>query len=174
MDDIELVAYDEAWPGRFQSERALLSRLLPAEQVLAIEHGGSTAIPGLDAKPIIDIYVAVPAIDQARASFPALLEAAGYAYWADNPNRDRLFFVKGLPPAGAGRTHHIHVMEPTSVPWRRAMQFRDYLRAHPAEAQRYLVLKRELAALHRHDREAYTRAKDPYVESVLALAGARR
>ncbi len=170
MDEVVLAPYDAEWPGRFLSERAVLASVLPPDQVVAIEHAGSTAIPGLDAKPIIDIFVAVPDIEAARVAFPPILETIGYAFWAENPDRERLFFVKGLPPRAPARTHHVHAMETAAAAWQRALLFRDYLRAHAGEAQRYLHLKRDLARRHREDREAYTRAKDDYVADVVGRA----
>lgn len=170
MDEVVLAPYDAEWPSRFRSERAVLADVLPPTQVIAIEHAGSTAIPGLEAKPIIDIFVAVPDIDVARATFPPILDAIGYAFWAENPDHERLFFVKGLPPRAPARTHHVHVMETAAAAWQRALLFRDYLRSHADEAQRYLHLKRELAVRHREDREAYTRAKDDYVAGVVGRA----
>jgi len=169
-DEIEIVDYDPSWPRLFEEERAALARVLPAEQILAIEHAGSTAIPGLAAKPIIDIFVAVPSIDQARATLVEPIEKLGYAYWAENPKRDRMFFVKGMPPYGPRRTHHVHVSEPTSDAWQRPLMFRDYLRCHPDEAERYHRLKLDLASRFRHDREAYTTAKDAFVEAIVRLA----
>ena len=169
-DEIEIVGYDASWPRLFQEERQLLVRTLPADQVLAIEHAGSTAIPGLAAKPIIDILVAVRSIEVARAVLVEPIVAIGYVHWAENPDKTRMFFVKGMPPYGERRTHHIHIVEPTSETWRRTLTFRDYLRAHTDEALRYQLLKRELAQRHRSDREAYTRAKDSYVLGVLDMA----
>lgn len=169
-DEIELVDCDPSWPRLFEEERALLKRLLPDDQVLAIEHAGSTAIPGLAAKPIIDIFVAVRSIEVAKATLVPPIEAIGYVYWAENPDQSRMFFVKGMPPYGERRTHHIHVLEPMSGHWQRVLAFRDYLRAHPDEAARYHQLKLDLAQRHHADREAYTRGKDAYVLAVVEMA----
>ena len=122
------------------------------------------------AKPIIDIFVAVPSIEQARATLVEPIEEIGYVYWAENPKRDRMFFVKGMPPYGPRRTHHVHVSEPTSEAWQRPLLFRDYLRRHGAEAERYRRLKLDLASRYRDDREAYTNAKDAFVEAIVQLA----
>lgn len=169
-DEIEIVDYDTRWPRLFEQERAVLAQTLPPDQILAIEHAGSTAIPGLAAKPIIDIFIAVPSIEIARSMLVAPIEAIGYAYWAENPDQTRMFFVKGMPPHGERRTHHIHIIEATSEHWQRVLAFRDHLRAHADEAERYQQLKRELALCHRSDREGYTRAKDFYVLRVLNAA----
>lgn len=174
MDEISLVPYDAAWTARFEAECAALARALPQDHVVAIEHAGSTAIPGLEAKPIIDIFIAVRDVAAARASFVAPVTSLGYVYWAENPDPETMFFVKGMPPFGEGRTHHVHVLQPDTARWERVMLFRDHLRTDPAEAHRYVALKRELAARHRADREAYTRAKDGYVARVVEAARAKR
>ena len=99
----------------------------------------------------------------------APLEAAGYAFRDQNPDTDRLFFVKGLPPSAPRRTHHLHLMEagPGAL---KHIAFRDYLRDHPGEAKRYADLKQDLARRHHTDREAYTAAKGAFIEGVLARA----
>jgi GrpB-like predicted nucleotidyltransferase (UPF0157 family) len=126
----------------------------------------STAISGLSAKPIIDILIAVRSLTTAQATFVEALRNLDYVYWADNPKKDRKFFVKGMPPFGSKRSHHVHVTEPDGEMWRR-LAFRNYLRAHPEEAETYERLKRRLASEHQTDREAYTDAKSAYVESVM-------
>jgi GrpB-like predicted nucleotidyltransferase (UPF0157 family) len=172
MDDIEIVAYDPAWPSLFEQEAIRLRAALKGEAISGLEHFGSTAIPRLAAKPIIDILIAVPSIKTARAVFPARLTSLAYVFWPDNPKTDRLFFVKGMPPYGERRTHHVHVTEPEGELWQRLV-FRDYLRAHPDEAERYEALKQRLAVEHRMDREAYTAAKSDYVANVVRKARAR-
>jgi len=166
MDDIALVSYDPTWPDMFEHEAARIRAALGPSLFEALEHFGSTAIPGLAAKPIIDILIAVRSVEAARRVFPEKLKALQYIFWADNPKRDRLFFVKGMPPFGERRTHHIHVTEPAGEMWQR-LAFRDYLRTHPDEAARYEALKVQLAKQHAHDREAYTSAKTDYVVSVM-------
>ncbi len=168
-DRNELVPYDPRWPELYRAEAPLVRAAL-GEQVVAIEHFGSTAIPGLAAKPIIDILVAVRAL-AAMGHAEAALAPLGYVFWRDNPKRDRMFFVKGMPPYGAGRSHHVHITELSGEMWRRRI-FRDYLISHPDEARRYEALKRDLLARFPDDRESYTDAKSAYVDSVMALAGA--
>ena len=170
MDEIEIEAYDPRWVGRFDEEAARVRKTLDAAGlvVTAVEHFGSTAVPGLAAKPVIDMLVGVGSLEQAvRVAVPALA-ALGYAYWYDNPNQAQMFFVKGLPPNGP-RTHHIHMVEPDSVFWER-LRFRDYLRAHPQEAEHYARLKRDLAERFRTDREAYTDAKAAYIRDIMQRA----
>jgi GrpB-like predicted nucleotidyltransferase (UPF0157 family) len=168
MDEIEIVEPDPRWPEMFRVEAARLRRALDPALVIDIEHFGSTAIAGLAAKPIIDILITVRSIAAAQSAIAPLL-ALGYVFWEDNPRKDRMFFVKGMPPHGARRTHHVHIMEPGDE-LQRQLLFRDYLRAHSDEAQRYEALKRDLAQRHRHDREAYTNAKDDYAAAITAKA----
>ncbi|MDB5416036.1 MAG: hypothetical protein JWR10_4371 [Rubritepida sp.] len=153
----------------YAAEAERLQAALPEGLALRIDHFGSTAVPGLLAKPVIDILVTVSSIEEARSIAVAPLEALGYAFWAENPRRERLFFVKGLPPRAPRRTHHVHMIEPSAAMWN-LLLFRDILRADPDEAARYAALKRELAVRHRQDREAYTDAKSAYVAEVIANA----
>lgn len=169
MDEVEIVDYDPRWPALFEQEAERLRAALDPSLIVGLEHFGSTAIPNLSAKPIIDILIAVRSLADARASFVEALQELDYVYWAENPKQDRMFFVKGMPPFGSGRTHHVHVTELDGEMWRR-LAFRDYLRAHPAEARRYAQLKRRLASEHPADREAYTDAKAAYIEKVMRKA----
>jgi GrpB-like predicted nucleotidyltransferase (UPF0157 family) len=171
MDDVELVPYDPDWPRQFAVEEKRLRGVLDPALVVGIEHFGSTAVPGLIAKPIIDILIAVTSLARAKAAAIEPILGLGYVYWADNPKPDRMFFVKGMPPYGARRTHHVHITEPDGEMWRRRLPFRDYLRAHPDEAARYAALKRDLAQRHATDREAYTDAKTDYVATVYRRMG---
>ncbi len=168
-DEISISPYDANWPHLFAEEKQRLETALKGHPILAIEHFGSTAIPNLPAKPIIDILIAVPSVATARTGFVPALETLDYVFWADNPKTDRLFFVKGMPPYGERRTHHVHVCERPSEQWERLL-FRDYLRAHSEAAEEYAALKYTLAEKHRSDREAYTDAKDEFVCRIMALA----
>ena len=166
MDEIEIVDYDPRWAFLFNEEAARLRAVLDPSLIVGLEHFGSTAIPGLAAKPIIDILIAVRSLAAARATFVEVLQKLDYIYWADNPRKDRMFFVQGMPPFGSRRSHHVHITEPTGELWHR-LAFRDYLRAHSDEAATYERLKKRLAVEHQTDREAYTDAKSVYVESVM-------
>jgi GrpB-like predicted nucleotidyltransferase (UPF0157 family) len=163
-DRIEIVDPDPSWPGQFEAEARALRSVLPAVSGLQIEHIGSTAVPGLRAKPIVDIMVLHPAPDL----WPSLIEpinSLGYVYWAENPRRDRMYFVKGMPPYGSRRTHHVHVRVPDDA--RAELRFRDALRADAALARRYAELKDVLAVRYANDRDAYTEAKTSFVSAVL-------
>jgi GrpB-like predicted nucleotidyltransferase (UPF0157 family) len=168
VDEVVIVNYDPRWSAWFMEETVRIRAVLSQNLVTRIEHFGSTAVPGLAAKPIIDLLVGVRSLAEARQEAIAPLETLGYAYWFDNPDPERMFFVKGLPP-NSPRTHHIHMIEPESNLWERLL-FRDYLRQHPDAAARYAELKRHLAHCHTSDREAYTIGKAEYIESVMQKA----
>jgi GrpB-like predicted nucleotidyltransferase (UPF0157 family) len=168
---VELHAYDPNWPAAFERERRLIGPLFPRPPRL-IEHMGSTSVPGLPAKPIIDIIVLVDDLEHGRAAISAL-EATGYSFWADNPDKTKLYLVKGLPPAPR-RTHHLHIYDDEDEV-QRHLVFRDHLRSSPEARAAYLALKEELAARFRDDREAYSRNKTEFVdELVLSLGGPGR
>lgn len=158
-----IVDYDPEWSARYAVERA---RILDAagEHLVAIAHVGSTSVPGLSAKPVVDIMLAVRRMGDARACI-APLEALGYEYRPETEASfpQRRFFRKFQ--AGT-RTYHLHVVELTSDFWHRLILFRDYLRAHPETAAEYSRLKRELAAQHSEDRGAYTDAKTVYIMGI--------
>jgi GrpB-like predicted nucleotidyltransferase (UPF0157 family) len=161
------VDYDPRWPDLFAQEAEKVRRVLGEEHVITIEHFRSTPVPGLAAKPIIDMLIGVPSLEDVQRAVPALAEL-GYAFWYDNSDTDRLFFVKGLPPNGS-RSHHLHVIEPDSPLWERLL-FRDYLRAHAQQAQRDAALKRDLAVRFANDRERYTQSKTDYIQQVMEKA----
>lgn len=169
MDEVEISEYNPKWPELFLVEKSAIATALSGQDILAIEHFGSTAIPGLAAKPVIDILIAVPSVSHARQTFVPLLKSLDYVFWAENPNTDRLFFVKGMPPFGERRTHHVHVAQKPSEMWSR-LKFRDYLRLHDDERTAYAQLKRGLSQKYSADREAYTAAKSEFVARVMLLA----
>lgn len=169
-DTVELVDYNPEWPKMAASEIEHLKMLLPSEHVLDIQHVGSTAIPGMISKPVIDIQVAVDSLIEAKKFAIGALESDGYVYWYENPDPERMFFVKGMPPFGQKRTHHVHMYEKSCSQWPNKILFRDYLIANQAVADEYAALKRELAELHPEDREKYTDAKADFIARILEEA----
>ncbi|MFM2303534.1 MAG: hypothetical protein RLZZ135_943 [Cyanobacteriota bacterium] len=165
MDEIIIVEYNLVWQLLFQEEVTRIGKVLDTTFITRIEHFGSTAVPGLAAKPIIDLLIGVRSLFTAKQLVISPLESLGYAYWRDNPDPQRMFFVKGLPP-NSPRTHHIHMVEPDSILWERLL-FRDYLRQHPDEAKNYAQLKRQLANRFANNREAYTQGKTKYIQSIM-------
>jgi GrpB-like predicted nucleotidyltransferase (UPF0157 family) len=157
---IVIVPYDPAWPRRFEAERALLADVLAPWLEDGIHHVGSTAIPGIAAKPIVDMMAGVQDLDEARAAYEPLLEHG----WAHTPHRPGI--AHHFSKDGLG----VHLTEPGSDLWRERLAFRDALRANPALAAEYEELKLGLARKH-DDAAAYTRAKRAFVAGVLAEFG---
>ncbi|MDZ4178949.1 MAG: GrpB family protein [Coriobacteriia bacterium] len=173
-EPIEVVDYDPAWPALFDAESARLTAYFPPGSIRRIEHVGSTAVPGLAAKPIVDILVGVDEFGFVVDSVAPAMERAGYDYFfrpelGDDGPRYPWFI--GRDASGA-RVSHIHVALVDDAPqWDRVV-FRDYLRGHRDLALEYARLKRELAARLSDDREAYTLAKTAFITEALALARA--
>ena len=160
---IELVPYSPQWETLFQEERNRLTALL-GQDVLDIQHIGSTAIAGMVAKPIIDIAIAVITFE-AGVQCVERIESLGYIYRGEHGIPGRHYFIKGNP-----RTHHLHMVEIDSDDWRDNLLFRDYLHSHPDTAERYAALKQELAAKYATDRRAYTESEAPFIQEALRLA----
>jgi GrpB-like predicted nucleotidyltransferase (UPF0157 family) len=162
---IKIVAYDPSWPVQFQEETDVLRQALAPWLVGAIEHIGSTAVPGLSAKPVIDIMAGVQTLEESR---PAIAVAArlGYCYAPYQAELEHWF----CKPSPAFRTHHLHLIPTGSPQWLRPIAFRDYLRAHSDVALEYEALKRRLAQEHCLDREAYTEAKRPFINQITEIA----
>ena len=170
-DTIAIVPYDPHWVAQFADERRAIRECVDPAVPLVIEHFGSTAIPGVPAKPIIDIMLG--ADRQHWSTIVEALERMAYVHWADNPDTDREFLVKGMPPFGTRRTHHVHLCEVGGPLWERLL-FRDYLQRHADDRLAYATLKQALATTHFEDREAYTRGKDGLVTEIMKRARAWR
>lgn len=171
-DSIELVLYDPQWPKMAELEIKKLREILPTNHIIDIQHIGSTAIPGMLAKPIIDIQIAVDSLIAIKQTAINVLKACDYLYWAEDPDPEKMFFVKGMPPFGQKRTHHVHIIEPKAKRWQTRIIFRDYLIAHPEIAREYEQLKIKLAQEYTYDREQYTDAKTKFIDEVLCKARA--
>jgi GrpB-like predicted nucleotidyltransferase (UPF0157 family) len=160
---IRVVEYDSDWPVRFASERAALLDRIGPWITGGIHHVGSTSVPGLPAKPVIDILVGVESLDRSRPCIDAVAPL-GYLY-APYLDDEMHWFCKPHP---ARRTHHLHLVPTGSRRYREELAFRDALRADRDLAARYAALKRDLAARFGDDREAYTTHKGPFIRAVLA------
>ncbi len=160
-NEVYLVAYDAGWPRLFACEAAEL-RLALGALALKVEHIGSTAVPGLASKPIVDVAVEtesfedLPEIEEAFASL-------GYVAKGEFGLPGRQFFTKGDPVL-----FHVHVVESGSPHWQRWMKFRDALRADGSLRDRYAAMKQDLAAKFANDRPAYTAAKNDFIERVVS------
>jgi GrpB-like predicted nucleotidyltransferase (UPF0157 family) len=164
--------YDPNWPTLFKQERTRIKNAL-GSFALAIEHVGSTAVPGLPSKPIIDLLIGVPSLEEAKQRCIEPIEALGYNYLPEYASwlPGELFFRKGPPGPW---THHVHLMEPFHPRWEARLVFRDYLRAHPEAARAYADIKRALAASSKDNIEAYRNGKNAFVEETTAKARAWR
>ena len=168
---IVIAPYDPGWPAIFLDERGHLTGLFP-RLIRRVEHIGSTAVPNLSAKPIVDMLVEVSSLDETTAQVVPVLEAQGYDYlWRPTSGDD-------VPPFYAWfikrdnrrqRTHHIHMVERDFPQWE-ALLFRDYLIAHSETARQYVDLKIRLAAQFPNDREAYTGGKGEFVRRITDVA----
>jgi GrpB-like predicted nucleotidyltransferase (UPF0157 family) len=166
-DIINIAPYDHRWVEQFVAERRAIRECVDAAIPLVIEHFGSTAIPGLSAKPIIDIMLGAD-----RWHWSTIVQALkrlAYVHWERNHDPNREFFVKGMPPFGTRRTHHVHLCEVGGPLWERLL-FRDYLQHHAEDRLAYATLKQRLAAAYPEGREAYTRGKDALVAAIMERA----
>jgi GrpB-like predicted nucleotidyltransferase (UPF0157 family) len=162
---VRIVDYDPAWPAKYEAEKDALLKTAGA-WLVAIEHLGSTSVPGLAAKPVIDMVAAVARLDDAKHVMEPLA-ALGYDYVPEYEVEmpERRYFRKGRRGSD-GDKYHLHVVEPDSEFWRRHLAFRDYLRAHPEAAREYADLKRRLASEHGTDVDAYTEAKTGFIRGI--------
>jgi GrpB-like predicted nucleotidyltransferase (UPF0157 family) len=163
VDPREVTSYDPDWPARFRAWRDRLAAAL-GRAAVRIDHVGSTSVPGLAAKPIIDIQVSVPNVDDERL-YLCRAESAGLVLQLRE--RGHRFL---LPPATEPRDIHVHVCGSGSAWEHDHLLFRDYLRAHPSVRENYAALKKELIARWRHDRKAYGDSKTDFVLDTLADA----
>jgi GrpB-like predicted nucleotidyltransferase (UPF0157 family) len=171
-EDVTVVPYDHSWPEMFEQERLHLLSCLPKDLIKRIEHFGSTAVPGLLAKPIVDILVEVTSLEEIKQRIVPILEAQGYEYlWRPSWGNDTPPFYAWFIKRGknGNRTHHIHMIESHFEHWDRLL-FRDYLIEHPGVAKEYGDLKMRLSSMHQNDRVAYTQAKSDFVMRVTAMA----
>jgi GrpB-like predicted nucleotidyltransferase (UPF0157 family) len=164
-----IVAYDPLWPHEFEAERVRIGHAFGA-LALRIDHHGSTAVPGLAAKPIIDIQISVARLDSI-ATYAEWLAPLGYIHMPHEDDAVCPFFHR---PAQWPHTHHIHLVEAGGDEERQTLAFRDYLREHEPVAREYETLKRALAGeFGEHDaasREAYANAKGAFIARVVSVA----
>jgi GrpB-like predicted nucleotidyltransferase (UPF0157 family)/ketosteroid isomerase-like protein len=165
QEDVEIVAYDPQWPAMFEEEKERLRTWLPSELTGRIEHFGSTAVPGLAAKPIVDMLVEVTNLEEVKQRVVPILKSKGYDYfwrptWGDDVPPWYAWFIRRN--AEGLRTHHIHMVQRDFSHWDRLL-FRDYLIKNPSAAHEYQTLKMRLAADYPNDRVAYTKGKTEFI-----------
>lgn len=168
MPSIEIVEYDPNWPSLYEEEKARILATI-GESIDDIQHIGSTAVPGLGAKPTIDMLIELAELSLVEKCIQPL-QTLGYEYLGENGLPNRHFFRKPPGASWTGRLFNVHVVEKGSVEWRRMLLFRDYLRLHPEDAHQYYLLKKELADTNDADYEGYTNAKTSFIEGILVKA----
>ena len=160
---VTLVSYDDKWPQMFNQERKALLDIAGEWLCGSIEHVGSTAVPGMTAKPIIDIMFGVESLKSSQLAIAKLVES-GYKYWPYKADVMHWF----CKPSDAFRTHHLHLVPFESALWHERIKFRDVLRTDHEVANQYAQMKAKLARQHCNDREKYTAEKWPFIQAVLA------
>jgi GrpB-like predicted nucleotidyltransferase (UPF0157 family) len=170
-EHIVVVPYDPRWPANYQALEMVLQRALPPGLCTRVAHIGSTAVPGLSAKPIIDVQVEVTSLDRVRREVVPIMNDLGYEYiWRPTMGEQAPFYAWFIARNERGeRTAHIHMVEPDTASDDRII-FRDFLRAHPDEAARYERLKTRLLEAHADDRAAYTTGKTAFINAILDQA----
>jgi GrpB-like predicted nucleotidyltransferase (UPF0157 family) len=163
-DEILIYLYSEEWPYLFRELGGRLRESL-GDVAVRIDHIGSTAVPGLSAKPIIDIQISVHHLEKID-SYRSRIEAVGFRHRSDNPDLTKRYY-REMP---GNRRTHIHVREEGSWSQQFALLFRDYMRCHPAACSEYADLKDKLADQYRSDREKYVEAKEPMIWSIMNKA----
>lgn len=163
---IHIEPYNPEWAREFDRESSRLLGLL-APNIVRIEHGGSTAVPGLAAKPVIDLFAAAAQL-LSESEYTLRLDGTGYRY-VETGMTGRLLFVK---ETGESRTHHLHLLPAEGFSLRNELLFRDYLRKHSEWVEAYALLKRDLAERYPEDPDMYTRAKTGLIQQVIDLARA--
>ncbi|SDK85926.1 GrpB domain, predicted nucleotidyltransferase, UPF0157 family [Nocardioides sp. YR527] len=166
LDRIVVVDHSPQWARSFESARSLVEPLLAEHLVRPVEHIGSTSVPGLPAKPIIDMLAVVSSYEAVGSSLPALEDVAWVA--APEPSDVEQRKWSWCSPSIALRTHHLHVVEESSEGWPTWLAFRDHLRTNAEDRETYAAIKRRLASADDEDRPAYRAGKAPFITSVLA------
>lgn len=164
-EKIFLVPYDPSWPAKFLKEKELIGKTIGGYITGEIHHVGSTAIPGLSAKPIVDILVGVESLTKSRPCIK-ILEKINYVYYPYKEEYEHWF----CKPSPQHREFHLHLMPADSPEFKAKIAFRDYLIAYPEEKQRYEDLKLGLVKRFENDREAYTQAKTDFVKEIVTKA----
>lgn len=168
---VKLVPYNPKWRELFEKEKRLLKKTF-GRTIIAIEHVGSTAIPGIPAKPIIDMNISVRSLEIAR-NMKKKFEKLGYEYRPFKPGhtkedlKEQELYVKGEE---AKRTHHAHVTVYGSDYWNKDLLFRDYLRQNHVRAKQYADLKNKLAKRYANDRRMYTKNKEKFIDETIKIA----
>lgn len=157
---IEVVPHSSQWIEEYRKEAKVICNIMDNE-IVEIHHIGSTSIPNIYAKPVIDILIGVKDIENID-KYNKEMEKLGYIAKGENGIPGRRFFLKGL----YNRTHHVHIFQAGSLEIKRHLNFRDYMIAHPKEAQQYEELKKELAVKFKYDIEGYCDGKNAFIKDI--------
>lgn len=171
QERVHMLPYDPRWSEMFEVERTFLENVFPTDLLQRIEHIGSTAVPGMSAKPTIDIQVEVNDLGRVREEVVPVLTGAGYEFiWRKSIGEQQPYYAWFIKRNANGkRTHHLHVVEPDSASLDRLI-FRDHLRTHPHAVARYEALKKDLTLRYPNDRVAFTQGKTEFIATILAEA----
>jgi GrpB-like predicted nucleotidyltransferase (UPF0157 family) len=168
---VVIVEYDPRWPAVYEEKKAEILDVI-GHKLKSIEHIGSTAVPGLGGKPIVDMIAGVGNLAEADECVTLLQERLGYIDVTPQPDQTEWFYCIGDKTKPEERNKiHLHLVKHRSGHWRKPILFRDFLRTHPDLANEYYELKKRLAEKYGSDREGYTDAKDSFIESVLKRIG---
>jgi len=172
-EEISIESYNPVWPRMFQDEKEHLLTCLPNNLIRRIEHFGSTAVPNLAAKPIIDMLVEVTSLQETREKIVPILESQGYDYlwrptWGDNIPPFYAWFIKR--DTNGIRTHHIHMIENDFVEHWDRLLFRDFLIEHPETAKKYESLKLRFTNEFQYNRVRYTKSKTEFIQRITQMA----
>lgn len=162
---VKIEPYRSEWVKNFEDEKQLIKAKIE-KHIKDVQHIGSTSIVGLDSKPIIDIAIGVESLEDGRLCIEGLSEL-GYVYMNDAGVPGRHFFAKGVDEC---RTHYLHIEVIGGQLWKSHILFRDYLREHPEETEKYAKLKYQLAVEHESDRIKYTLGKEPFIKAIILKA----
>jgi GrpB-like predicted nucleotidyltransferase (UPF0157 family) len=166
QESVEISPYNPEWPRIFECEKKILHEVAGVWLMGSIEHIGSTSIPGLASKPVIDIMFGVQSLENSLPAIDVIVNS-GYEYFPYKKDVMHWF----CKPSHKHRTHHLHLVPFQSKLWNDRIQFREILLTNENIAEEYLYLKQELAVRYKYDREGYTEEKWPFIEQVLKRLG---
>jgi len=162
---VKLERHDKNWAKLFEEEKKILLERFP-NIILEVSHGGSTAIPNIVAKPIIDMFVAVPSLDDAER-LRTELEQLGYIYRGKEDVLERILYLRASRDL---TTHYLHFVEKNNDEWNSHLLIKEYYLEHPEAVKEYELLKKKLAEQYPNDRKSYTNGKDEFIKSIIQKA----
>lgn len=166
---VKLKKHSSNWAELFEKEKRILLKKFH-NVIIEVSHGGSTAIPTIPAKPIIDMFAVVSSLKDTKTIRKGL-EKLGYEYRGEEGVPERILYVKGKPEL---RTHHLQLVERQSSEWKNHLLIKEYFQKHPKVARKYAELKTKLAKKYPDDRKSYSHGKDAFIKSVIKKAKAKK